>query len=251
MLRAAELDGQVTGLAVLADELDSKAGGTRSAVSRWQRRGVPTFSITPSRQARTAEPLPQIAAPPAVSDEPAKVPILATLFADAVNFSKLRERQTAPFVEHFLGGIARSLARYQNRVLARNTWGDGLFLVFAHTRDAGMFALDVAEMVSETDWTAHGLPTDLNLRIAVHVGPVQRLYDPVTERENYLGAHVNRAARLEPKTPPGQVYASQAFAAVAAAEGIQEFTCHYVRLMEWSKKYGSFPTYVVRRAVVD
>jgi class 3 adenylate cyclase len=250
LLRAAELEGEVTGLSVLAADGDGQAGGSASAVARWQRRGVPVFAIAPTRYARGAEPL----APPAPASnaaaEAAKVPILATLFADAVNFSKLRERQTPLFVEHFLGAVARLLIKYRAEVVTRNTWGDGLFMVFQTARAAGLFALDVADEIARTDWTTFGLPADLNLRIALHVGPVQRLYDPITERENFLGAHVNRAARLEPKTPPGQVYASQAFAAVAAAEGIDVFICHYVRLMEWSKKYGSFPTYVVRRPAV-
>jgi len=34
--------------------------------------------------------------------------------------------------------------------------------------------------------------------------------------------HVSRAARIEPITPPGQVYASQAFAALAAAENVTD-----------------------------
>jgi len=39
------------------------------------------------------------------------------------------------------------------------------------------------------------------------------------EQRGYTGSHTNRAARIEPITPPGQVYASSAFAAVAAATG--------------------------------
>lgn len=48
-------------------------------------------------------------------------------------------------------------------------------------------------------------------------------------------------------TPPGQVYASQAFAALAAVERARGFTCEFVKHVEWAKQFGTFPTYHVRR----
>jgi class 3 adenylate cyclase len=57
------------------------------------------------------------------------------------------------------------------------------------------------------DWSKKGLRS-LNLRIGLHAGPVYSCIDPVTQRTNYIGAHVSRAARIEPITPVGQVYAS-------------------------------------------
>ena len=58
---------------------------------------------------------------------------------------------------------------------------------------------------------------------------------------------VEFAARIEPITPPGQVYASQAFAALAAAQGVTEFTCDYVGQTPLAKGYGTFATYHVHR----
>jgi class 3 adenylate cyclase len=69
------------------------------------------------------------------------------------------------------------------------------------------------------------MPADLNLRIALHAGPVYEFNDPVTGSRSYSGTHVSRAARIEPVTPPGQVYASKAFAALAAARGVTDFAC--------------------------
>jgi len=62
-----------------------------------------------------------------------------------------------------------------------------------------------------------------------------------------IGTHVSRDARLEPITLPGQVYASQAFAALATAQRIEGFTCDYIGQTPLAKKYGTFPTYHVRR----
>jgi hypothetical protein len=56
---------------------------------------------------------------------------------------------------------------------------------------------------------------------------------------------VSRAARLEPKTPAGEVYASEAFAALAAVENVTDFTCDYVKQFERAKHYGTFPTFVL------
>jgi hypothetical protein len=42
------------------------------------------------------------------------------------------------------------------------------------------------------------------------------------------------------------VFASQIFAELAAAEGVQEFVCDYLGEVKWGKDYGSFPTYRVQ-----
>jgi class 3 adenylate cyclase len=55
-------------------------------------------------------------------------------------------------------------------------------------------------------------------------------------------------ARIEPITPPGQVYASEAFAALAAARKADGFTCDYVGQTRLAKGYGTLPTYHVRRS---
>ena len=69
----------------------------------------------------------------------------------------------------------------------------------------------------------------------------------MTQQTTYIGANVSRAARIEPITPTGQVYASQTFAALATAEGVKKFRCDYVGQTSMAKKYGAFPTYVVLR----
>jgi hypothetical protein len=69
--------------------------------------------------------------------------------------------------------------------------------------------------------------------------------DPITGLPKCTGTHVSRAARLEPKTPPNHVHASDAFTSLASEEGIAEFRCEFVKLMDWAKHYGTYPTYVV------
>ncbi|HWP47599.1 MAG TPA: hypothetical protein VNM22_10590 [Candidatus Limnocylindrales bacterium] len=49
---------------------------------------------------------------------------------------------------------------------------------------------------------------ELSLRITLHAGPVYAYTNPVTQLPACTSTHVIRAARLEPITPPGRVYAS-------------------------------------------
>jgi class 3 adenylate cyclase len=60
-----------------------------------------------------------------------------------------------------------------------------------------------------------------------------------------------RAARIEPITPPGQVYASQQFAALASTQRVQGFTCEYVGRIPLPKHAGVIPLYLVRARTRD
>lgn len=172
--------------------------------------------------------------------------IRAMLFADVVQFTRLVEEQYFAFLNDFMGEIAQLSTRIDCEPLTKNTWGDAIYYVFPTIAQAGRFALELCDLVQARDWAQAGLPADMNLRIALHAGPVYRSVDPITNQMMYFGAHVNHAARIEPITPPGKVYASQAFAAITCSEGIQAFTCDYVGQMPWAKRYGTFPTYHVR-----
>jgi hypothetical protein len=260
-LWAQQLDTPLVPLAVWDGRSGDGQGGTAAAVARWRELGheVQVIDLAqlrgesgrPPHRARTPVTAP---APPAGSAPLGLGPqtVMAVLFADAVGYSKLTEEQVGRFVEHFLGAVAALAARAADArpayaPVTRNTWGDGLYLVFKSVREAGRFALDLCDLVDGNDWTAHGLPAGLSLRVALHAGPVYVGRNPVTGLLDYTGTHVSRAARIEPITPPGHVYASRPFAALAAAEGTAEFGCDYVGQTSLAKGYGTFPTYHVRR----
>ena len=67
--------------------------------------------------------------------------------------------------------------------------------------------------------------------------------DPVTHTMFYTGSHTSRTARIEPITPPGQVYTSSAFAAVAAATGVDDLGFSYIGRIPLAKQYGSLALY--------
>jgi class 3 adenylate cyclase len=252
-IHSARLGAQLIPLAVWDGTRDAP-GGTASAVDRWRKIGY-TPAVIDLAQLRINRPLERRSRTDSVEMK-SKMPrkrdfgsrILAILFADAVGFSKLSESEIPHFVEHFLGAIAKLTKEFRYSTLEKNTWGDGLYLIFSSVENAGSFALDLAGLVANTDWAKYSLPAGLNLRIALHAGPVYEFDDPITGERCYGGTHVSRAARIEPITPAGQVYASEAFAALATAQGVRDFACDYVGQTPMAKGYGTLPTYHVRRA---
>jgi len=152
----------------------------------------------------------------------------------------------ARFVRHYLRAIARLVTKSAHEIRAQNTWGDGLFLVFPNVVPAGKFALELCDLITKTRWAKYGLPAGLGLRIALHAGPTYRVDDPIAGRCSYMGTHVSRAARIEPITPPGLVYASEAFAALAAAQRATFFEFDYVGRIPLPKGLGTFPLYHMR-----
>jgi class 3 adenylate cyclase len=256
-LRAQEFDAELLSLAVWDGEEGDGPWGTASTVAHWRAAGrtIEVINVNEMRAPRTHSDGTQASTP--ASQEPGaqstlpgrsmRPEIVALLFADVRGFSRLTEEEMPPFVEHFLGAVAGALSASPHRPLLRNTWGDGLYFVFKGVRDAGLFALQLGESIGRTDWIAKGFSRQLTLRIGLHAGPAYACTDPVTGRLNYLGSHVSQAARIEPITPPGQVYASAAFAALAYAEGVRDFVCDYLGRTPLAKGYGTFPTYVVHR----
>jgi len=189
--------------------------------------------------------------PRAESPEPAENfehRLVAMVFADAVGYSRLSENQIPRFVEHFLGSIAALIRGLPEAPLLTETMGDGLYAVYAEASEAARFALQMSELVAGRDWTRQGLPPDLDLRVGLHCGPVFSCIDPISGLHKFTGPHTSRTARIEPVTPPGHVYASQAFAAVAAARGVEELRFEYVGRTPLAKKYGTLPLYHVRRS---
>ncbi|MFZ2961041.1 MAG: TRAFs-binding domain-containing protein [Candidatus Ozemobacteraceae bacterium] len=255
--RADKLGTNLRAFAVWDGKTDENSiAGTSGMVDYWRRQGIEVEIVNPlalRQGAYCLEPASEIMKsrvprPAKKSSAPAfKSEIRTLLFADAVHFSHLKEDQISLFIEEFLQIIGHLLKTGTNKPLLKNTWGDGLFFVFAGVREAGNFALDLADRINDVQWESKGLPEGLNLRIALHAGPIIPFIDPVTGRQNYLGSHVNRAARIEPITPPGQVFASQAFAALSAAEGVSEFRWEYVGRVPLAKSFGVFPLYHIRR----
>jgi len=239
LLRARHLSAPVEQILVWDGGPRTGEAGTADAAARWAR-GPRAQTVIPCGQPRA---LAAAAAP--TGDRRTR----AMLFGDIKGFSKLSDRELPRFTESVLGRFAGVLDRLADKPDFVNTWGDGLFAVFADAGQAAECALQLQEEMAELDLQAAGLPGHLKLRLGGHLGPVFPTYDPVLKRENFFGAHVSQAARIEPVTPINCVYVTEPFAAVLELYNADAFTCDYVGLTKTAKEWGILPMFLLRRNV--
>jgi class 3 adenylate cyclase/tetratricopeptide (TPR) repeat protein len=254
-LFAKSLDLEITPLAVW-DGFAGAPGGTGSFVRYWRNHRVPVkvvpiatqppslLSGTDTLDIDEGSPDDEFEAWVRASG---RQEIKAIMFADVVGYSKLPETVIPKYVAQFNQRVSKLMADSSSAPVNVNTWGDGLFFVFNGVEDAGHFALDLRDLVVKTNWLDLGLPSNLSIRIALHAGPVYVNFDPVVRQINFTGAHVSRAARIEPITHEGEVFASEEFAALAAASQAKGFSCDLVGTTALAKSYGLFRIYSLER----
>lgn len=213
LLKARELNPDSPapiGLVVWDGKAGDGIGGTDSFVTEWRDKGLDLFQIDVSQPVDpTTGELPvraishndrAVRRAPSPDSVESNIEIRALLFGDAVHFSGLDENQVSEFVTHFMAPIGDIVDSFASSNCLRNTWGDGLFLVFEQVEDAGKCALQICQFISERiesgEWSRLNLPDRLNIRLALHAGPLKSITDPITGLRNYVGNHVSRAAQL-------------------------------------------------------
>ena len=246
LLRSRYLDVEARQLAVWDSGPAHGEAGTAVDVGAWQRRGCPVTIVSPMPVTPAAVGVPGAAARTRASQ--GRV-VRTMLFADVRGFSKLTDEQLPAFATHVLGTFAEVLHRYGQRVLHRNTWGDAVYAVLTEVVGSAMCALELQEAMAAVDLERLGLPRHLALRLGAHVGPVFPVQDPILEAPGFMGSHVSRTARIEPVTPPGEVYVTEMFAAALELEGEATLACDYVGHMDAAKGYGKLRMYRLRRAL--
>ena len=253
VLRAAQLETAPTMLCVLDPASDSAPGGTLESFGRW-RRNLGTPQVVDLRALRASANLETTVAPSSRhaglsgrGDPVARRTLKSMLFADIAGYGRLPDALVPQVQQRFWSIAAHALANARTAPRFANTWGDGLYVVFDAPGDGAAFALSLAEAMSGEAWTGVGLPGTGAVRIALHAGAVYVGHDPIVGRDNYFGASVTRTARIEPITPPGSVYASEAFAASLAAEGGADYLLEYVGRLDLAKGYGESRIYRVGR----
>ncbi len=263
-LRARTLHTHPYLLSVWDCKTGGRIGGTSDLVARWPEKE--RMTIVPMQEILESTPVPANLPQPVpvvrpVHHEPThsgKRQIKTMLFADVVGYSDLDEGRMPNFMYTFLERVASRLHPQASFV---NTWGDAIFAVMEHALPMVEYALALQDVVCNTEWSDLGLPSGMSVRIGLHAGPVFEGVDPITQRTNFYGAHVNRTARLEPVTVPGHIYASEQFVALVTAEQVAaqrtqpldhallptDFACEPVGTLTLAKGFGSQMAYHIRR----
>jgi len=238
VIRAQALTTKALQLAIWDGQVSSGEAGTGADVKYWQSTGRRTEVVRWDR--------PGVAPPgPETPTGPVRE-LRAMAFSDFKDFSKLDESQVVAFFEEVMRAVSATIDDFGEAVRARNSWGDGLYLVFASVQDAARCGLALQKTMADLDFAGLGLPAHMGLRIGVHAGPVFPTIDPVTKQPSFFGTHVTRTARVEPQTPPGEVYMTGSAAALLALEPLAAVTPEYVGQLQLAKDYDVRPMYVLR-----
>lgn len=267
ILRGAQLQTIPSLYCVIDAAAPGRVGGTQASFDRWTRHVGPPQVLDLARMRTNAALAGSAIAP--VAQQPAAAPhdktqspaghsaptagtrpqrsLKTLLFADFAGFSRVHDAAAPFFQESFWKIAAGQIAAAPVKPLLASTWGDALYVVFDAPRNGAAFALSFLENMLEVDWAALGLSDASPIRMALHAGPVFCGFDPIIGRNNYFGSSVTKAARIEPVTPPGMVYASEAFAATLAATGSDEFALEYIGRTALAKGYGESRIYRLDR----
>jgi DNA-binding SARP family transcriptional activator len=146
--------------------------------------------------------------PPAPAGVQLPTGVVTFLLTDIGGSSALWEREPkrmATALERHDELVVRAVTEGGGVLVKARGEGDSTFSVFARASDAVVAALELRAFLAREEWP-EGL--DLQVRLALHTGEAR-------EREgDYLGATVNRAARLRSLALPGQVLLSQTTAEI-------------------------------------
>lgn len=259
LMRAEQIGTELHPLGVLDPNSAAGKGGTASMVRLWQSQQVEYSLITmvppPNVNKQKFDKVPD--------SPPVPMPVMASskscgcydrvkhhaflpmLFADVKGYSQLTENEAICFSGSFLQQIAKVIEKHQVSILSKRTVGDGLFLVFYGLEPAIQLARDLQKMIEIHNWQKEGLPADLQMRISLDAGPCYSYTDPVMDKIEFCGNYVVRAARMEPITPPGHIYASDTFVALSRAEGLGRGSFSYAGRVILPKDYGTLSVYHV------
>lgn len=241
-IKAQNLGSDLKMLTVWNGEKTQHEAGTAVDIAFWREHGFEAQVIDCGEPARGE----QRPAPVSPGDSGPERQIYPVVFADVRGFSKLSESNLAFFFEKVMGPLGEVLDRYGDGVLFRNTWGDAVHAVFADVSTAARCALELQAALRDLDASDPGLAVKPEMRMALDVGPVFEGYDYINKEKTYFGTTLTRAARIEPVTPVGEVFVTEAFAALCAFDCAQDVKCEYVGHMPLASSYGKMRMYLLK-----
>jgi serine/threonine protein kinase len=223
---ARSIGATLAGLAMWDGTAPCGKPGAANSVT-WRRRRCPVTQINPLKfydAARKPTPrFPQHQGP-VLADRtasPAQDDYRAFLFVDASNPDGPDQQRGADPLP--LDLISRTMEGLSAPPLTSSVSDGGLCLVFSTMADAVRGARRlIAELASPPDSSLEADSCSQPL-LTLHVG--LREHDETSQKFNAPEVQLNRITRLESVPATGRIYASQSFAALAAATGLDEFHC--------------------------
>ena len=169
------------------------------------------------------------------------------IFADFAGFSRLNDEDLPVFWSQFMLAISQRLTSHASEILLKHTWGDALHFVTTNARSAAEVACEIQECLEQLRPSLSGGLSRLELRLSAHFAPVFSGNDPVEGSGTYFGTQLSFTARIEPITPPGMIFVTEAFAAQIALEAPEMFVLEYAGEVKLAKAYGQSRLFSLRR----
>ncbi|MEW5903052.1 MAG: adenylate/guanylate cyclase domain-containing protein [Pseudomonadota bacterium] len=235
LMRAGSLQSRVLQVAVWDRQACAKDSSTCANIQRWQAMGQRTELIDSPPPVAHAVARDFGAVHPTLHREPH-----AILFADVRGFSKLSDHGVLWYFNELHPALAAVIARYRDDVQHVNTWGDAIYLVARRASTVVHIAAELNDAMAAADQSALGLAEPLMLRIGLHYGPVYRLHDHLAGSVTYASTDVTKTARIEPVTPPGEIFGTEPLVAMLELEGEHWARYRYAGTIPSAKGYGAF-----------
>ncbi|WP_293372854.1 adenylate/guanylate cyclase domain-containing protein [Nevskia sp.] len=172
---------------------------------------------------------------------------IGTLFADFAGYSRISDAEQPMFQSAMIGTIADALREYRAQILLQHTWGDAVHVVTVDAETAARIADRIHGIVEARRGELGGMLAKLELRLSAHYAPAYEGVDPVEGTPTYFGSQMSFAARIEPVTPPGMIFVTEAFAARLMLEAPDRYAAEYAGEIELAKRYGKYRLYSLRR----
>jgi hypothetical protein len=241
LVRADALQAEAIQVAVWDGGIHGGPAGTEVDVTRWSGTGNRSIVI----EVGSGEP------PSPALASTSRRQIRGLVFADFAGFSSLSDAQIITFQETVMSSLAKAVSGYDDHMLSGRTWGDGIYLVFDDICTAASCSLALQKAVDAIDYAGIGLGELRGMRVAAHAAPVFDGWDPIGGNRLFYGSGVTKTARIEPRTPEGEVYVTHAFAALAVLGGDEDFECNYVGTLQAAKSFGDVSLYSLRSRTSD
>jgi len=244
---ASNVTERVLGLALLSAY---RAGGSLHIIDIDTQQPVPSFNTRASLMAGetiTQKTSVRLHAEASAVAAPRGRRMVGLIFADFVGFQRIEDTLLPQFWGGPMQAIAQFLAHYGDRVLHKNTWGDGLHVVTEDANTAASIMADIQHYMALQEFKLNSPLAPLTLRIAGHYAPAYEGFDTIQGTGIYFGTQLSLAARIEPVTPPGQIYATEAFATRLIIENASQFALEYAGEIELAKRFGPYRLYSLRR----
>ena len=241
IMRANSLGSKRLQLAVLNPNLAKQSRGTISNIKKWNDLGHPTQLV----------PSPDIAPKPPAQRSKLEYPTNrrephAILFSDIRGYSKLTDRDILWYYNELHPLLAKVTAEFKSDIQHIDTWGDAIFLVTEKASTAAKIAVALNTVLAEIDQSKLSIKEPLMMRIGLHFGPVYKLYDHLAECYTYSSNDVTKTARIEPITPPGEIFGTEPFVAMLELEGEGWANFEYAGTLSSAKNFGAFRMFHIR-----